>query len=110
MSSSIFLFVLGVLCAAVGQIALKKGASREAWSLRSFLNSYSSTGYLLMVISTCLGLVAFRHLPLKLGPALDSLGYIFVPVLSWCFLHERLTLLRVLGFFLILCGVLVFMW
>lgn len=102
------LFVLALAVAAFGQIALKKGAMRGYASWRQYVNPYVGTGYLLLVVSMGLVLIAYREVPLKEGPVLESLGFVFVPALSRLFFKERISASRLWGFLLILAGIAVF--
>lgn len=62
----------------------------------------------MMVISTVLTILAFRGLDYKNGPIIESLGYIFVMILSRMFLKEKITKKKILGNALILLGIIVF--
>lgn len=62
----------------------------------------------MMVISTVLTILAFRGLDYKNGPIIESLGYIFVMILSRMFLKEKITKKKILGNALILLGIVVF--
>lgn len=62
----------------------------------------------MMVLSTILTILAFREIDYKNGPVIESLGYIFVMVLSRLLLKEKLTKKKVLGNVLILIGILVY--
>lgn len=109
MSRYHFLFLFAVVLAGFGQIALKKGAlERNRSLLRQYVNMHVVLGYFLMLCSMGMVSVAYRGIPLKAGPVLDSLGFIIVPVLSYIFFNEKLTRVKGLGFLIIACGVLIF--
>ncbi len=97
--------------AGFGQVALKKAAMELG---RSLLGQYANgnvlLGYALMICSMGMISVAYRGVSLKVAPALDSLGFVIVPMLSWLFLGEKVTLVKGAGFLLIICGVLIFVW
>lgn len=69
---------------------------------------YVLLGYFLMLCSMGMVSVAYRGVPLKIAPALDSLGFVLVPMLSWLFFGERITRTKGLGFLLIVFGILIF--
>ena len=103
------LLVLSVLVASISQIILKKGADKTYSSfIREYLNIYVIVGYGMMVVSTILTIFAFKGLEYKNGPIIESLGYIFVMLLSAKFLSEKITKNKVIGNALILLGILVF--
>lgn len=111
MDRHILLFLFAVLVSAFGQVFLKKGAMNHITSLwRQYFNPWVIFGYFLFFIALALNSVAYRGIPLKIGPVLDSTGFIFVPCLSWFFFREKLTKLKITGFFLIWVGILVSAW
>ena len=104
-----FLFLFAVAVAGVGQVVLKKAALEKSRSLlRQYANWHVILGYFLFLVSMGMASFAYRGIPLKAGPALDSLGFVLVPLLSWIFFGEKLTRAKGLGFLLIVCGVLIF--
>jgi uncharacterized membrane protein len=61
-----------------------------------------------MLLSTILTIIAYREVELKHGPILESAGYIFVLVLSWMILKEKITLNKFIGTVLIIGGIILF--
>ena len=57
--------------------------------------------------STIITVFAYKYVPLSLGPVLESCGYVFVAVLSYIFLKERLKKKQIIGLVLITVGVLI---
>lgn len=108
-SKYVILLVFSVLVASVSQIILKMSASEEKSSIiKEYLNSKVILGYGLMVISTVLTILAFQGLDYKNGPVIESLGYIFVMLLSRFILKEKITKKKIFGNALILLGIVVF--
>lgn len=104
-----FIFFFAVVVAGFGQIALKRAAQEKNRTLlRQYANIHVALGYFLMLCAMGMVSVAYREVPLKLAPALDSLGFVVVPGLSWIFFGEKLTRIKIFGFLLIVCGVLIF--
>lgn len=111
MSFNVYYFVLicSVLLAAVSQIFLKKSSLEVHTSLiKEYINVKVIVGYSLLVLSTLLTIYAFTGMDYKNGPVIESLGYIFVMVLSLLFLNEKITKKKLIGNALILVGILVF--
>lgn len=50
----------------------------------------------------------YRFIPLSLGPIIESTGYIFVTILGYHYLGERITLKKVFGLVLIILGIVIF--
>ena len=106
MNKYVLLLILAVLVSSISQIILKKSASKTYDSvLKEYLNVYVITGYVLMVISTVLGL---KGVPYKNEPIIESLGYLFVMILSNRLLGEKITKKKFFGNALILVGIAVY--
>ena len=109
MSKYIILLVLAVLVSSVSQIILKKSASKTYNSIfREYFNLYVITGYGLMVVSTVLVILGLKGVPYKNEPIIESLGYIFVMVLSNLVLGEKITKKKIIGNLLILSGIIIY--
>ena len=109
MSKYIILLVLAVVVSSVSQIILKKSASKTYDSvLKEYLNVYVITGYVLMVISTVLVVLGLKGVPYKNEPIIESLGYIFVMILSNRILKEKITKKKLIGNLLILIGIIIY--
>jgi drug/metabolite transporter (DMT)-like permease len=103
------LMVLSVAVAAVSQLLLKKSADApHASLLHEYLNPYVAAGYALLFGSTLLTIGAFRGIAYKNAPVIESLGYLFVLILSRAFLGEHVTKRRLAGNLLIIAGILIF--
>ena len=90
-------------------IILKKASSEEHTSfLNEYLNVKVIVGYGLLVLSTILTIIAFKGLDYKNGPIIESLGYIFVMILSKVILKEKITKKKIIGNVLILLGIFTF--
>ena len=109
MSKFHLLFLFAVAVAGFGQVALKKAAMQPGRTLlRQYANGYVLLGYFLMLSSMGIASIAYRGMPLKAGPAFDSLGFIFVPIMGRVFFLEEITRTKGLGFLLIMIGVMIF--
>ena len=105
---------LTVLLTAAAQILLKVGADYSAandsvWSwlgLAELGSGWTWLGILAFIVSFGGWLYALRFLPLGLAFALTNGVHIFVPLGSWLFLHETISLLRGSGIAVILAGIL----
>jgi multidrug transporter EmrE-like cation transporter len=105
---------LTVLLTAAAQILLKVGAEHSAgndsvWSwlgLAELGTGMTWLGILAFVASFGGWLYALRFLPLGLAFALTNGVHIFVPLGSWLFLGEHISLLRGSGICVIIAGIL----
>lgn len=104
-----FLFLAGVLTASAAQILLKRSALREHRSeMRKYLNLNVIAGYFILFLVSLVTAFAYRGIPLKAGPVLQSSGYIFIALLSRFFLGEKLSARQWKGIMLIITGIVVF--
>ena len=104
MSKYIILLVLAVVVSSVSQIILKTYNS----IIKEYLNPYVIIGYGLMVLSTVLVVLGLKGVPYKNEPIIESLGYIFVMILSNRILKEKITKKKLIGNLLILIGIIIY--
>ncbi|HSU65783.1 MAG TPA: EamA family transporter [Tepidisphaeraceae bacterium] len=105
---------IGALCDTAGELLLKRGANA----------SHSTSGFLAVVgltpmasIWTWLGIISYvsslvswlhvlRFVPVSIAFPLINAVHILVPVGSWIFLHEAISMRRWIGIGMIVCGIL----
>lgn len=106
-----YLFVIiGILACSLSQLLLKRSAGRQhrRW-IFEMLNPLVIAAYAVFFASLIVNIWAMsRGLQLKELAMLESLGYVFVPLLSWLLLRERLSLRAVMGIAVIMAGIAVF--
>jgi drug/metabolite transporter (DMT)-like permease len=104
------LVVVSVLSAAGAQMLLKQGARKHyATFLSQYFNPWVIGGYSIMGISLLLNIFCLSHgVQVKEESIIESLSYLFVPVLSWLFFRESITLRRVGAIVVIIIGIVVF--
>ncbi len=106
---SSLILIASVFVATCSQILLKKSSDIKYESIiREYLNWRVIVGYGMMFVSTILTIIAFRNLDYKNGPILESIGYIFMMILSRVFIKEPITKNKIVGNILILAGIIVF--
>lgn len=105
-----FLCVCSVLAAAGAQMLLKKGAKIAYPNIiRQYLNPWVISGYSIMGASLLLNIFCLsRGILVKELGGIESLSYLFVPILSWLFFKEKITWRKAGAIALIMVGVLVF--
>ena len=99
----------GVFVSSIAQILLKNSAKIERESfIKEYLNRLVVIGYLMLFASMCIGIIAYRVVPLKYGAIIESLGYLFVMLLSAGFLKEKITRRKLIGNVIIILGIVIF--
>lgn len=105
----ILVFLVSVLISSISQIILKKSAARKYDSLiKEYLNVRVIGAYAMFFLSTLLTMYAYTGVPLTLGALLESAGYIYIPLLSFIFLKEKITPRMVVGSLFIIGGIIIY--
>lgn len=105
-----FFVVLSVLFAAFAQMLLKYGARKQYPSFwRQYLNPWVIGGYGIMGASLLLNIFCLSHgVQVKEVSVIESLSYLFVPVLSSLSFKEKITWRKAGAIAVIMAGVVVF--
>ena len=104
--SYVVIFLLSVFISSISQILLKKSAEKQYKNVISeYLNLKVVFAYGMFLMSTLLTMYAYKGVPLSFGALLEASGYIYIPVLSYFFLGEKITFLKVIGAFFIILGI-----
>ena len=105
----VIIYLLSVFISSVSQIILKKSSVRQYDSVvKEYMNPRVIGAYSMFIVSTLLTMYAYKVVPLSLGTLLEAVGYIYIPVLSYIFLAEKITFHKIVGSVLIILGIVVF--
>jgi drug/metabolite transporter (DMT)-like permease len=100
------LYICSVFIASFSQILLKKSAVNHRYKgKKTYLNLMVIFAYLLFFVCTLFSIYALKVVPLSSGAIYESLAYIFIPLLGFFFLKEKITKKHVLGISIIFIGV-----
>jgi drug/metabolite transporter (DMT)-like permease len=108
-----FQLALSVLCVTASEIFLKRGAM-EAPRLSPELNWTGVSGLasplvwcgiVLVIASFLTWLYVLRFIPLTIAFPLSQSVHVLIPISSWIFLHEFISVLRWCGIALVLAGI-----
>lgn len=106
MTLYIFLFVFSVFISSVSQTILKTSAEKKYDNrLQEYLNPKVIIAYGIFFLSSLITVVAYKYVPLSLGPILESCGYIFITLLGYFILHEKVGKKKLIGLIVILMGI-----
>ena len=101
--------LLGTFLAAVSQVMLKKAAMRKYDSvLAEYLNPLVVFAYVIFVGTTLLGILAYRGIPLSMGPVLEATSYFYVTFFGVRLFGEKMTRKKWIALGLILAGICVY--
>lgn len=102
--------ILSVFIAACAQMLLKEGAHQQydAW-WRQYINGWVIGGYMIMFGTMMMNIFAMsRGVEVKEVSIIESMSYLFVPILSCVVFRERITWLKVIAIGVIIVGIIVF--
>lgn len=106
----IIITILVVFVAACAQMLLKQGARQgyKPW-WRQYVNGWVISGYGIMFLSMVVNIWCMHQdLQLKELSIIESLSYLFVPLLSWFIFHEQINARKAIAIAVIIVGVIVF--
>lgn len=106
-----YLFViLGIFACSLSQLLLKRSANKKHTSrIYEMLNPLVIMAYGIFFCSLIINIWAMRHgVQLKEMALLESLGYIFVPLLSAVLLKEHVSRRMGWGILCIIVGIIIF--
>ena len=103
------LLLLGTFLASISQVMLKKAALRNYENkLREYLNPLVIIAYIVFFGTTFLSILAYRGIPLSMGPVLEATSYIYVTIFGVTIFKEKLNKRKILALALIVGGILVY--
>jgi drug/metabolite transporter (DMT)-like permease len=104
----LFLFAVCVFVSACSQVLLKKASSKDYKGIKKYLNMLTISGYsIFFTVSVC-AVLLYKKIDLSVGAMIDSMNYVFIPLLGVVFFKEKLTKHSILGILLILSGIAVY--
>lgn len=104
----ILVCLAGVFLSSVSQVMLKKAAQKSYKNiLAEYLNPLVIVAYVVFFATTVISVVAYKGIPLSLGPVLETTGYIYITIFGVVFFKEKLNAKRLAALGLIIAGVLV---
>lgn len=102
------IYLISVFVASCSQILLKKSAMKKyGYRFGDYLNPYVICAYGMLFVSMVLTMFALKAVPLKLSPVIEATSYLYVSILSYIFLKERISKNRAIALAIILVGIIV---
>ncbi len=108
MSSGVLIYLITPLISAVSQLLLKRAADNPKYmGIRFYLNPLVILAYALFFGCMLLNVVALQTLDLTVASVLEASGFLYVMVLGWLFLKEKITPRKLIGNVLIIAGIVI---
>ncbi|MBQ8149217.1 MAG: EamA family transporter [Clostridia bacterium] len=106
MNKGVLIYLITPVMAALSQILLKKAADDTRYTgIRFYLNWKVILAYALFFGCMLLNVIALRYIDLSLGSLMEAASYLYVMLLSWLILKEKITRRKLIGNALILTGI-----
>lgn len=103
------LLLAGTFIASTSQIILKKAALKTYDSkVQEYLNFPVISAYIIFVLTTLLSVLAYKGIPLSMGPILEATSYIYITFFGVKIFGEKINKRKVVGLILILLGIAVY--
>ncbi len=103
------LILLGTFISSVSQIMLKSAALKTYdLKIKEYVNPTVISAYVLFFLATLLSILAYKGIPLSLGPILEATSYIYVTFFGVKFFGEKINRRKIIALALILVGIYVF--
>lgn len=105
----IFLLLLSVFISSISQVMLKKSAIRKYnTKIAEYLNPLVIIAYALFFGTTVLTVMAYRKVPLSLGPVLETTSYAYVTFFGIKIFKEKLNIMKIVSLMLIIVGIIIY--
>lgn len=99
----------GTFFTSVSQLLLKQSANKEyKHPLFEYLNWRVILSYSIFVGVLLLNTYAYTRVDMKYGAVIDTFSYVFVMILSYFILKEKMTKRKLIGNLIIMTGVFVY--
>lgn len=99
----------GVFISAISQVLLKKAAMKHYDNhIQEYMNPMVIFAYAMFVGTTFLSIIAYRGIPLSMGPILEATSYIYVTIFGVKIFKEKLNKKKILALGFIIVGIMVY--
>lgn len=103
------LLLSGVFISAVSQVMLKKAAMKRYDSpILEYANPLVIAAYILFAGTTFLTILAYRGIPLSMGPILEASSYIYVTFFGIKIFGEKINKKKIAALILIIAGIIIY--
>lgn len=108
MIKHIIIYLFSVFISSCSQILLKLSAEEEYDNIiKEYINWKVIIAYSILLCSSFLTIYAYKMVPLSLGVVLEASAYLYVAVLGFFVLHEKIGKKGATGMLLVLIGIVI---
>ena len=103
------ILLFGVFISAISQVMLKKAAVKKYDSrIKEYLNPLVIFAYFIFFIATLLSIIAYKGIPLSMGPVLEATSYIYVTFFGVKIFKEKMNPKKIIALILIVTGIMIY--
>lgn len=109
--TAILIYVFSGMITGFSQLLLKlaaNGSKKDDIGMKQLFDWRIICSYAMLMGTVVLNMFAMRYIPYKYVPVLSTTSYIFVLLLSWIVLHEKLYRKQLCGMIMIVVGLVIF--
>lgn len=104
-----FAMIFGTFISSVSQVLLKKAAMRKYDNIiKEYLNFRVIIAYFIFFAATLCSLLAYKVIPLSMGPVLEASSYFFITFFGITIFKEKLTKRKIIALILIITGIVIY--
>lgn len=113
MNKTLLLF-MGIMCfgtfiSAVSQVLLKKAAQKKYENvIREYLNPRVIIAYAIFFAATLLSIIAYKVVPLSMGPIIEATSYVYVTIFGVTIFKEKINKKKLAALLIIVIGIVVY--
>ena len=101
--------LLGVFISAISQVMLKKASQKKYASvMQEYLNPLVIFAYVIFVGTTFMSIIAYKGIPLSMGPILEATIYIYVTFFGVKIFKEKMSKKKYMALALIILGIIIY--
>lgn len=103
------ILLFSVFISSLSQVLLKKSALIKYDSkIKEYLNKYVIGAYSLFFMSTIVTIIAYKEVPLSLGPVIESFSYLFITYFAYKLFNEKINKKKKMALALIISGIVIY--
>ncbi len=103
------ILLLGVFISAISQVILKKSALKKYDSkIKEYMNPMVIIAYMMFVGTTFLSIIAYKGIPLSMGPILEATSYIYITIFGVKIFKETINRKKVIALACIVSGIIIY--
>lgn len=103
------ILLLGVFLSSISQVMLKKATQKQYKNkMQEYLNPLVIMAYSMFIGTTLLSILAYKVIPLSMGPILEATSYFYITFFGIKIFKERMNIQKIVALGLIVFGIVIY--